>query len=200
MPTMFVFMIQDTPCPVNHYDAIVPGNSIPEWFIHQSMGSSVTVELPPHWYNTNLMGLAACAVVDDREEYSGIIYFCVEDAGVYNTIHMHISMKADHMWFAYRSVGGLEVRSNGEFGKQSGTMTVSFRMYRMGEHLEVKKCGVRLVYEEDKKDGECSFSYPSPTTMGTLFAKSDFPLHLYSSCKLLPNFLQHAILLIAEIV
>ena len=35
--------------PDNYYDAIVPGSSIPEWFIHQSMGSSVTVELPPQY-------------------------------------------------------------------------------------------------------------------------------------------------------
>ena len=154
--------------PVNAYDAIVPGSSIPSWFINQSMeSSSVKVKLPPDWNNTKLMGLAACAVVDDREEYSGIIYFCVEEAGVYNTIHMRISMKAHHMWFAYRSVGDLESKSNGEFGKQSGAMTVSFRMYRKGEHIEVKKCGVRLVY--DQKEGECSFSYPSRSP---LFPKS----------------------------
>ncbi|RVW29909.1 hypothetical protein CK203_108041 [Vitis vinifera] len=37
---------------------IQSSNTIPEWFIHQGVGCSVTVELPPHWYNTKLMGLA----------------------------------------------------------------------------------------------------------------------------------------------
>ncbi|KAL6329267.1 hypothetical protein AAG906_015465 [Vitis piasezkii] len=37
---------------------IQSSNTIPEWFIHQGVGCSVTVELPPPWYNTKLMGLA----------------------------------------------------------------------------------------------------------------------------------------------
>ena len=49
--------------PQNNYNAIVPGSRIPEWFVDQSTGSSVTVELPPHWYNNKLMGMAVCAVV-----------------------------------------------------------------------------------------------------------------------------------------
>ncbi|WKA00216.1 hypothetical protein VitviT2T_018597 [Vitis vinifera] len=45
------------------YNVVVPGSSsIPEWFIHQSAGYLVPVELPPHWYNTKLKGLAFCAV------------------------------------------------------------------------------------------------------------------------------------------
>ena len=54
-------------CPQNRYDAVVPGSRIPEWFVDQSMESSVTVELPSHWLNTKLMGMAVCAVV-----YKGI--------------------------------------------------------------------------------------------------------------------------------
>ncbi|KAJ9687377.1 hypothetical protein PVL29_016029 [Vitis rotundifolia] len=57
-----VFMIQDNPGLSTQYNAVVPGSSIPEWFIHQSAGRLVPVELPPHWYNTKLMGLAVCAV------------------------------------------------------------------------------------------------------------------------------------------
>ncbi|XP_034675392.1 disease resistance protein RPV1-like isoform X2 [Vitis riparia] len=104
--------------PDNYYDAIVPGSSIPKWFIHQSMGSSVTVELPPHWHNTKLMGMAVCAVVD-----------------------------GDHS----------EFWSSGRFGKQNRTMKISFGRLLQGKKLDVKKCGVRLVYEKEQRDGECSF-------------------------------------------
>ena len=60
--------------PVSSYDAIIPGSSIPAWFIHQSMGSSVKIELPYNWCNIKFIGLAACFVVDNREEFSGNVF------------------------------------------------------------------------------------------------------------------------------
>ncbi|RVW37817.1 Disease resistance-like protein DSC1 [Vitis vinifera] len=89
--------------PHNLYDAIVPGSRIPEWFVDQSTGSSVTVELPPHWYNTQVDGNGCDDAIMSR------------------------SMKDDHTWFSWE------------------------------EKLEVKKCGVRLVYEGEEKDSHCSF-------------------------------------------
>ena len=45
------------------YNVIAPGSRIPEWFADQSMGSSVKVELPSHYLETKLLGMAFCAVV-----------------------------------------------------------------------------------------------------------------------------------------
>ena len=45
------------------YNAVAPGSRIPEWFADQSMGCSVKVKLPSHWYNTKLLGMAVCVVV-----------------------------------------------------------------------------------------------------------------------------------------
>ena len=129
----------------------------------QSTGSSVTVELPPHWYNTKLMGMAVCAVVGAKgvidpptKEFGPSIYFACSYGG-YASTGMSDSMKDDHMWFGYRSLFLLLGYRN-SFRKNRGSMVVSFRIQgrRIGG-WEVKKCGVRLVYEGEEKDSHCSF-------------------------------------------
>ncbi|PRQ22001.1 putative leucine-rich repeat domain, L domain-containing protein [Rosa chinensis] len=41
---------------------VVPGNEIPEWYNHQNVGSSITVELHPGWFRNKWMGFAWCVV------------------------------------------------------------------------------------------------------------------------------------------
>lgn len=55
-----------------------PGNQIPEWFNHQTEGSSIHVKLPPHWFNTNFLGFAVCIVVvfDDYTGDWGLQFHC----------------------------------------------------------------------------------------------------------------------------
>ncbi|KAJ9687191.1 hypothetical protein PVL29_015872 [Vitis rotundifolia] len=127
------------------YDAVVPGSSIPEWFTDQSVGCSVTVELPPHWYNTRLMGLAVCAVFHpniSKDKFGRSAYFSMNESGGFsidNTASMHFS-KADHIWLGYRSLFGVV------FSRSIDHLEVSFsESIRTGE--VVKKCGVRLVFE-----------------------------------------------------
>ncbi|XP_034681482.1 disease resistance protein RUN1-like isoform X2 [Vitis riparia] len=152
--------------PENEYNAIVPGSRIPEWFVDQSTGSSVTVELPPHWNNTKLMGMAVCAVVGAKgvidpttEKRSIGIYFNVDGStGIRTgwTASLSLPMRTDHTWFGYRPLAILTAYS-GDFGKSRGSMVVSFRVGIGKEKVEVKKCGVRLVYEGEEKDSHCSF-------------------------------------------
>ncbi|KAM5563077.1 hypothetical protein ABKV19_017991 [Rosa sericea] len=44
------------------FDFVAPGNEIPEWYSHQSVGSSITVELHPGWFSNKFMGFASCVV------------------------------------------------------------------------------------------------------------------------------------------
>ena len=133
------------------YDAVVPGSSIPEWFTHQSEGDSITVELPPGCYNTNSIGLAACAVFHPKFSMGKIgrsAYFSVNESGGFsldNTTSMHFS-KADHIWFGYRPLFG------DVFSSSIDHLKVSFAgSNRAGE--VVKKCGARLVFEQDEPCG-----------------------------------------------
>ena len=143
------FMIQHYE--LKWYDAVVPGSSIPEWFTDQSLGCSVTVELPPHWCTTRLMGLAVCFVFHPNigmGKFCRSEYFSMNESGgfsLHNTASTHFS-KADHIWFGYRPLYG-EV-----FSPSIDHLKVSFAgSNRAGE--VVKKCGVRLVFEQDEPCG-----------------------------------------------
>ncbi|XP_062022554.1 TMV resistance protein N-like isoform X2 [Rosa rugosa] len=41
---------------------VFPGNEIPEWYNHRSVGSSITVELHPGWFSNKWMGFACCVL------------------------------------------------------------------------------------------------------------------------------------------
>ena len=110
------------------------------------------------------MGMAVCAVVDGG--HSGSIYFSWGNHGGFHFNNMQFSMKSEHIWFGYRSLRGLEFWSSGRFGEQNGSMKLSFGRFLRGKKLDVKKCGVRLVYE-DHRDGECSF--PNYDIMASVF-------------------------------
>ena len=121
------------------FDAIVPGSSIPEWFT-QSLGCSVTVELPPH----RLVGLAVCVVFDRMGKFGGSAYFSMNESGGFsldNTASMHFS-KADHIWFGYQSLFRLG------YSRSIDHLKVSFAGSN-GTGEGVKKCGARLVFEQD---------------------------------------------------
>ncbi|CDP20963.1 unnamed protein product [Coffea canephora] len=46
------------------FSICLPGGSIPSWFTFQNSGPSITIELPPNWYNNEFMGFAVCVVSD----------------------------------------------------------------------------------------------------------------------------------------
>ncbi|KAH9679673.1 ADP-ribosyl cyclase/cyclic ADP-ribose hydrolase [Citrus sinensis] len=45
-----------------------------QWLSFQSMGSSVTLELPPGWFNKNFVGFALCAIVPEYHGYTLELY------------------------------------------------------------------------------------------------------------------------------
>ena len=214
-----IFMMQGIPTPHNEYNAFVPGSRIPEWFRHQSVGCSVNIVLPPHWYNTKLMGMAFCVVFKGAMDgyhgteasHFGLVCYLNDDFYVHTSLNsMHAPpegsrfIESDHTLFGYESLAGLEICEGNWFRKLSGNMVASFEL--TGSDGEVKKCGVRLVYEEDEKDGGCSFpfgttwpgdgddsNYKNCLLMDPLAPPkldSLYPLHLLCSpCKLLPNLL-----------
>ncbi|KAH9679715.1 ADP-ribosyl cyclase/cyclic ADP-ribose hydrolase [Citrus sinensis] len=135
-----------------------PGSEIPEWFSYQSMGSSVTLELPPDWFNNNFVGFALCAIVPDHHGITrGFNVRCIlktkDDVAVcslyvWNHLGVNPSIESDHVLLGYDfslssdSLGG----SNNEFCIQF------YIQHYEGpgiEGFDVKKCGAHLIYAQD---------------------------------------------------
>ena len=87
------------------YNAFAPGSRIPEWFADQSMGCSVKVELPSHWYNTKLLGMAVCAVLGVK----GVIHPSTNPRiNFYSTIKVLLN-KATMVIGFYENIGKISV-------------------------------------------------------------------------------------------
>ncbi|KAG9156062.1 hypothetical protein Leryth_025312 [Lithospermum erythrorhizon] len=48
----------------DNFSICLPGAIVPDWFQHQTIGPSISVMLPPNWYNDKFMGFGLCVVSD----------------------------------------------------------------------------------------------------------------------------------------
>ncbi|TXG49077.1 hypothetical protein EZV62_024952 [Acer yangbiense] len=155
-----------------------PGSEVPEGFSFRSLGSLITVKLPPGWLNDNFVGFGLCAVVAFRGH---------EDNGVFLDIHFECKLKSeDGEWHvSHSTLGDWDIsRSRGQrykIGSNHVYMGFDSAVYPddidelcynevcfqfclegpFGKPIEcckVKKCGVRLMYAQDivKPSGSCS--------------------------------------------
>ncbi|CAN6555771.1 unnamed protein product [Malus baccata var. baccata] len=150
----------------NKFEAIYPGSEISEWFSYQSERPVVSMELPRHWYKNEWIGYALCAVFTVRRRLPPNLlgkwnygthttayglrcevkpgnlgvggwcpsFACSEELG---------QIEKEHLWISFVS---------GEhFGTtwQDSCHHLEFTFKTLGSGLEVKRCGVRLIYERD---------------------------------------------------
>ncbi|XP_021833245.1 disease resistance protein RPS4-like isoform X2 [Prunus avium] len=132
------------------FEIVTPGREIPEWFSNQSLGDSLTVELPTTW-----MGIALCAVFEFPADLSEFRCFMScspqgmrppEEFSKYFKIG---EVESDHLWVIYAS--------REQFKTKCSQINVLFRIdYCKPSGVSVKKCGVsvkecgfRLVHKQD---------------------------------------------------
>ncbi|PRQ22532.1 putative leucine-rich repeat domain, L domain-containing protein [Rosa chinensis] len=163
------------------FDFIAPGNEIPEWYNHQSVGSLITVELHPGWFSKKWMGFAWCVVFRPLKPFPSSVemnILCSLKINGQPLAGFGISFgfgekcdqpKSDHIWFFY-------VHRDVRYPKQEWQdiyyeLVLSFIPFCLGppgicalaslqlkdvrihkEIVQVKKCGVRMVYEEDAEE------------------------------------------------
>ncbi|TXG59571.1 hypothetical protein EZV62_014144 [Acer yangbiense] len=148
-----------------------PGSEVPKGFSFRSLGSFITVKLPPCWLNDNFVGFGLCAVVEFRDH---------EDNGAFLDINFECKMKSEdgQLDVSYRTFSHFNTRRSRRqcykigsdhvyMGFASNTIYLDdiddelcydeafFQFYLEGplgkpiECCKVKKCGVRLMYAQD---------------------------------------------------
>ncbi|XP_030924500.1 TMV resistance protein N-like [Quercus lobata] len=135
---------------ITEFQITIHGFEIPSWLTHQSVGNSISIELPSNWCNSKWMGFALCASVSACKGNRFGVGARVTALGdmtqnhyaseLFNTF-MHCE---DSIWLLYLSRDDwFAAVGNGECRK----IKVIFETYDSAFH--VHECGVNLVYEQD---------------------------------------------------
>nr|XP_011466312.1 PREDICTED: TMV resistance protein N-like isoform X2 [Fragaria vesca subsp. vesca] len=148
---------------------VCPGSRISEWFDIRNEGGSLTVELPPDRKNckSEWMGIMFCVVfADQREphtvECNDFLIECLS-LGV-GVKHIYASRKyslrlknlrhmmGDHLWMSFMPRGQIQDTTSCSFTFSFDAYCHSWsRWMRIPCPNCVKRCGARLLYEEDLK-------------------------------------------------
>ena len=145
--------------PINYF--IIPGGEIPKWFRHQSVGTSMNLQVS----SDKLKGVIVCAIFVLRQHHPLHQLHLDYCNGYIYTHRLWCYLKAD----GYESEPISSFHFSEQFGKIEsyhlylynlnrsqlnaiglGQIEVGFKTEGLG--LEVTKCGAHLVYEQDIED------------------------------------------------
>ncbi|XP_050367155.1 TMV resistance protein N-like [Argentina anserina] len=141
---------------------VCPGNEIPEWYNRRGEGSSITIELHPGWFTNMFLGFALCVVFDHLKPRSPLDLWQINWSMTANGKSWDVGTDyipscplfgerwgepvGDHIWFFYLSHDIIRA----DFQDIHSQLKFSFEPTL--KTVRVKKCGVRLVYEEDAEE------------------------------------------------
>ncbi|KAM5549892.1 TMV resistance protein N [Rosa sericea] len=145
-----------------------PGNEIPEWYNHQSVGSLITIELHPGWFSNKWIGLAYCFVFRLLKPLPpSVVWYIDCEFKASGEQPQNWSSPVfgeewgqpvlDHIFFFYQPSHQFYLQNKSP--DIYGPLVFSFQPHYYDHHkimseetVQVKKCGVRMVYEEDVEE------------------------------------------------
>ena len=141
---------------------IIPGSVIPKWFRHQSSGDEVNIKEPSSHLCTNeWIGIAVCNVFcsPPHHQIKGFrSLYCQlivngNELSVTPSIELEFG-SSDHVWLLYllnqyyKESEDLKLLKECEANEFS---QIGIKIYT-DQKMEVKKCGVRMLYKKDIED------------------------------------------------
>ena len=146
------------------YRIAIPGGEIPKWFINQSVGNSMNLQVPSDLCN-KLMGVAVCAVFVFRQNPSLPQFYSLEYSLKPN-IYFNATRDDFPWWLSFGKMGlyhlfqgycpykemGRSWNENLSQTNADGFSQIGIEFLTGGLGLEVTKCGIRLIFEQDVED------------------------------------------------
>jgi hypothetical protein len=139
------------------FQIIIPGNSIPLWLTHRSLGNSIRIELPPNWCNSTWMGFVLCARMDGYDSFLGLGAHVIAinpsgrnslPCGIYGPKfgwgQICLMYFSRDYWFAQVP--------NGECSEIEVKFDNIVSFDKNKDRLKALECGVRLVYEQEVEE------------------------------------------------
>ncbi|KAJ4969985.1 hypothetical protein NE237_003084 [Protea cynaroides] len=143
---------------VDQCSIFLSGSEIPQWFSYQSMGTSVTFEVPP-LLDCTIKGLIVYAVYAAEEEYDEIItslVMSVHDKGsglrwLYTLTSNAFSItRQNRTWIGHMP--------HTEFGYPLETGDILEVSLKIEDRIHVNKCGFHLVYQPNEEGSDSEHS------------------------------------------
>ncbi|XP_031271485.1 uncharacterized protein LOC116129856 isoform X2 [Pistacia vera] len=149
--------------PRMEFSIVVPGNEVPEWVKHKSEDSSIRITRPSHGYPRKLVGYVVCSVfvvhkhqpaLSDAFGRHNLFFHLKADEKPSSTSHfIYFEDKfgeavSGHLWLLYLSC---HEYFDLEWHNEYKHIEFLFSSH-WGAGLEVKRCGVCPIYEQELKE------------------------------------------------
>nr|XP_023894570.1 protein SUPPRESSOR OF npr1-1, CONSTITUTIVE 1-like [Quercus suber] len=134
---------------VNSQATLNFGSEIPEWFELQNIGAEINIKVPSHLCD-ELVGIASCGVICCRQPVDLVQLDCyficngkiIELSLITGLMPQDVS---DRLFLAYFP----SEESNWDIYVVNGFAKFGIRYQAHGSGVEVKECGIRLVYKKE---------------------------------------------------
>ncbi|KAL7164052.1 hypothetical protein ACSBR2_040041 [Camellia fascicularis] len=157
-------------------EIILSGGEVPRWFQYQSAGSYLSFMVPP-LINQKILGLIVCIVFFGSKEKcndSSCLHYDIRNKNIVflpdQSYHVQYQfIFEDQMWLKLLPQSCLEMKLEG--GDEVEISII------VDEPIQVKRCGVNLVYEVDenvtKTNDEASTQYTSSPYQGVILEEAE---------------------------
>ncbi|XP_059285138.1 TMV resistance protein N-like isoform X3 [Lycium ferocissimum] len=141
------------------FSILIAGGKIPEWFDHQKMGGSISVQLPSERQD-NIVGIALCFLLDSFIPNSrlGVTFKLISpdhreytfESAPSAASKMGEVYETDHLWITYISFNVFKLLfpdfTAEDWNKVCGCLAIRIRQ---DPWMKVRRCGLKVVYKQD---------------------------------------------------
>ncbi|KAL4594475.1 hypothetical protein ACB092_12G023600 [Castanea dentata] len=142
------------------FTIVIPGSEIPKWFMHQSVGDTVSAQVT-HQNENKWIGIAVCGVPMPGPNF-GSYLICEILSNEHYVSHFYVGYclrsvknKSDHLWMSYIPSQAFSENERAVLGQidENGFKQMELKFRWDFENVPmIKKCGFRLVYKQDMED------------------------------------------------